>query len=147
MLSWEVLTSVSGGLQERNGFSWDTDSMHWSTVLCFHVNHRLLLLVSSQKGLNCQSVLIKFSFFCLLIVKVPLREACNQIWWHCWHLWSCPHCESRLYDGYASNKKEGFDCLPQCTCFYDKRGRKGEHITTRKLQFCWNDLILSAESE
>lgn len=32
-------------------------------ALCFLVNCRSLLLVSSLKGLRCQSVLIKFSFF------------------------------------------------------------------------------------
>lgn len=35
-----------------------------TNALCFRVNHRSLLLVSSLKGLHCQSVLIKFSFFC-----------------------------------------------------------------------------------
>lgn len=33
-------------------------------ALCFHVNPHSLLLVSSLKGLPCQPVLIKFSFFC-----------------------------------------------------------------------------------
>lgn len=48
-------------------------------ALCFHVNPHSLLLVSSLKGLPRQPVLIKFSFFVILVVIVPLRYVCNQI--------------------------------------------------------------------
>lgn len=61
-------------------------------------------------------------------MKVPLQEVCDQIWWHCWHLWSCPHCESRLYDGYASNKKEGFDRLSSVLLLlWQKRKERRAH--------------------